>query len=86
MPTSLWWNHLSDHPLVQRGIITRGASHEASLPKGVIKKKKNQLHEAKTCAKTHAKINGKARAQTFVERKRAHFFAALNFDKAMELW
>ena len=31
MPTSLWWNHLSDHPLVQWG-ITRGVSHEISLP------------------------------------------------------
>jgi len=41
MPTSLWWNHLSDYPLVQWGII-RGASQEASLPKGAIKKKKNQ--------------------------------------------
>ena len=38
MPTSLWWNHLSDHPLVQWG-ITRGALQEASLPKGAIKKK-----------------------------------------------
>ena len=37
MPTSLRWNHLSDHPLVQWG-ITRGASQEASLPKGAIKK------------------------------------------------
>ena len=40
MPTSLWWNHLSDHPLVQWG-ITRGALQEASLPKGAIKKKGN---------------------------------------------
>ena len=39
MPTSLWWNHLSDHPLVQWG-ITRGASQEASLPKGAFKIKK----------------------------------------------
>ena len=38
MPTSLWWNRLSDHPLVQWG-ITRGASQEASLPKGAIKQK-----------------------------------------------
>ena len=37
MPTSLQWNHLSDHPLVQWS-ITRGASQEASLPKGAIKK------------------------------------------------
>ena len=41
MPTSLWWNHLSDHKLVQWG-ITRGASQEASLPKGAIKKIKNK--------------------------------------------
>ena len=38
MPTSLWWNHLSDHPLVQWG-ITQGALQAASLPKGAIKKK-----------------------------------------------
>ena len=38
MPTSQWWNHLSDHPLVQWG-ITPGASHEASIPTGAIKKK-----------------------------------------------
>ena len=37
MPKSPWWNHLSDHPLVQWG--TRGASQEASLPKGAIKQK-----------------------------------------------
>ena len=38
MPTSLWWNHLSNHLLVQWG-ITRGASQEASHPKGAIFKK-----------------------------------------------
>ena len=38
MPTSLWWNHLSDHPLVQWG-ITRGVLQETSLPrKGLFKK------------------------------------------------
>ena len=40
MPTSLWWNHLSDHPLVQWG-ITRGVSQETSLPRqGLLKKEK----------------------------------------------
>ena len=37
MPTSIWWNHLSYHLLVQWG-ITRGALQEASLPNGAIKK------------------------------------------------
>jgi len=30
MPASLWWNHLSDHPLVQWGAW--GASPETPLP------------------------------------------------------
>ena len=43
MPTSIWWNHLSDHPLVQWG-ITRGVSPETSHPrKGLLKKKKKSL-------------------------------------------
>ena len=32
MSTSLRWNHLSDHPLVQWG-ITRGVPQETSLPR-----------------------------------------------------
>ena len=38
MSTSLRWNHLSDHPLVQWG-MPRGVSQETSLPrKGIFKK------------------------------------------------
>ena len=43
MPTSLWWNHLSDHPLVQWG-ITQGVLQETSLPrKGLLKKKSQKI-------------------------------------------
>ena len=52
MLTSLWWNHLSDHPLVQWG-ITRGVSQETSLPrKGLLKKiNTNNYKHAKMCNK-----------------------------------
>ena len=42
MPNSLWWNHLSDHSLMQWR-INRGVSQETSLsPKEGIKKNNNK--------------------------------------------